>query len=86
MKQIQLQILDPRVGKEFPLPAYATEGAAGMDLRACLDQALTIAPGETHLVPTGIAIHIADPGLRRCCCRAPVSATSMASCWATLPA
>jgi len=63
MKQIQLQILDPRVGKEFPLPAYATEGAAGMDLRACLDQALTIAPGETHLVPTGIAIHIADPGL-----------------------
>ncbi len=60
MKKIDLKILDPRVGNEFPLPAYATEGSAGLDLRACLDQALTVAPGETHLVPTGLAIHIAD--------------------------
>lgn len=63
MKKIDLKILDPRVGNEFPLPAYATEGSAGLDLRACLDEALTVEPGQTHLVPTGLAIHIADPGL-----------------------
>ncbi|BAX54476.1 Deoxyuridine 5'-triphosphate nucleotidohydrolase [Photobacterium damselae subsp. piscicida] len=63
MKKIDLKILDPRVGNEFPLPAYATEGSAGLDLRACLDQALTVAPSETHLVPTGLAIHIADNSL-----------------------
>ncbi|HIF9313700.1 TPA: dUTP diphosphatase [Photobacterium damselae] len=63
MKKIDLKILDPRVGNEFPLPAYATEGSAGLDLRACLDQALTVAPGETHLVSTGLAIHIADNSL-----------------------
>ncbi|WP_318514051.1 dUTP diphosphatase [Photobacterium leiognathi] len=63
MNSIDLKILDPRVGNEFPLPAYATEGSAGLDLRACLDEALTIAPGETHLVPTGLAIHIGDPSL-----------------------
>lgn len=63
MNSIDLKILDPRVGNEFPLPAYATEGSAGLDLRACLDEALTIAPGETHLVPTGLAIHIGDPNL-----------------------
>ncbi|MGF1730711.1 dUTP diphosphatase [Photobacterium kasasachensis] len=63
MKNIDLKILDPRVGNEFPLPAYATEGSAGLDLRACLDEALTVEPGQTHLIPTGIAIHIADPGL-----------------------
>ncbi|EEZ42309.1 TPA: dUTP diphosphatase [Photobacterium damselae] len=63
MKKIDLKILDPRVGNEFPLPAYATEGSAGLDLRACLDQALTVVPGETHLVPTGLAIHIADNSL-----------------------
>ncbi|MCG9705260.1 dUTP diphosphatase [Photobacterium damselae] len=63
MKKIDLKILDPRVGNEFPLPAYATEGSAGLDLRACLDQALTVAPGETQLVPTGLAIHIADNSL-----------------------
>ena len=56
-------ILDQRLGKEFPLPHYATPGSAGLDLRACLDEPLTLAPGETELVPTGIAIHIADPGL-----------------------
>ena len=63
MSQIQLQILDKRVGKEIELPHYATDGSAGMDLRACLDEALVIAPGETHLIPTGIAIHIGDPKL-----------------------
>lgn len=64
MQKIELKVLDPRVGKEgFPLPSYATEGSAGVDLRACIDQPLEVAPGETHLVPTGIAIHINDPGL-----------------------
>jgi len=56
-------VLDPRVGTEFPLPHYATPGSAGLDLRACLDAPLTIAPGETHLIPTGIAIHLDDAGL-----------------------
>ena len=63
MKQIELKILDPRIGNEFPLPEHATAGSAGMDLRACIDQALLIQPGETKLIPTGIAIHIADPKL-----------------------
>ncbi|PST94556.1 dUTP diphosphatase [Photobacterium iliopiscarium] len=63
MNIIDLKILDPRVGTEFPLPAYATTGSAGLDLRACLDQALTVAPGETHLVSTGLAIHIGNPNL-----------------------
>ncbi|MBW7929898.1 MAG: dUTP diphosphatase [Gammaproteobacteria bacterium] len=61
--RIQLRVLDPRLGREFPLPEYATAGAAGIDLRACVDQDLSIAPGATVLVPTGIAMHIADPGL-----------------------
>ncbi|MCU8032049.1 MULTISPECIES: dUTP diphosphatase [Shewanella] len=60
---IELKILDSRIGSEFPLPAYATAGSAGMDLRAMIDTALTITPGETVLIPTGIAIHVADPGL-----------------------
>lgn len=63
MTQIQLQILDPRIGAEIELPRYATDGSAGMDLRAALDGPLTIHPGDTHLIPTGIAIHIGDPGL-----------------------
>ncbi|PSU81876.1 dUTP diphosphatase [Photobacterium phosphoreum] len=63
MNTIDLKILDPRVGTEFPLPAYATTGSAGLDLRACLDQPLTVTPGETHLVPTGLAIHIGNPNL-----------------------
>jgi dUTP pyrophosphatase len=63
MQKIQLQILDPRVGEDIPLPAYATDGSAGMDMRACLEEPLTIHPGETHLIPTGIAIHINDPNL-----------------------
>jgi dUTP pyrophosphatase len=61
MATIDLRILDERIRPH--LPAYATPGAAGMDLRACIDAPLTIAPGDTHLIPTGIAIHIADPGL-----------------------
>jgi dUTP pyrophosphatase len=60
---LQVKVLDPRVGTEFPLPHYATPGSAGLDLRACLDGPLAIAPGETHLIPTGIAIHLDDPGL-----------------------
>ena len=63
MKQIELKILDPRIGTEFPLPEHATAGSAGMDLRACIDQPMVINPGETQLIPTGIAIHIADPSL-----------------------
>lgn len=58
---IQLKILDARMGDTVPLPQYATPGSAGLDLRACLDQPLTLAPGQTELIPTGLAIHIADP-------------------------
>ena len=63
MRKIQLKILDDRIGDQIPLPAHATEGSAGMDLRACIDETITLAPGETELIPTGIAIHIEDPGL-----------------------
>ncbi len=63
MKKIQLKVLDPRVGKEFPLPEYATDGSAGLDLRACIDEEIILQPGQTELVPTGLAIHIADPSL-----------------------
>src|SRR5688500_4976509 len=62
-KRVQLKILDPRIGNEIPLPAYATDGAAGMDLRACLEQPLTLSPGNTELMPTGIAIYIEDASL-----------------------
>jgi dUTP pyrophosphatase len=60
---LKVRILDARVGAAFPLPAYATEGSAGMDLRACIDAAVVLAPGQTQLVPTGLAIHLDDPGL-----------------------
>jgi dUTP pyrophosphatase len=60
---IELKLLDSRIGREIPLPHYATAGSAGLDLRACLEAPLTVQPGETHLIPTGLAIHIADPGL-----------------------
>jgi dUTP pyrophosphatase len=63
MQKIQLKILDKRLGDEFPLPHYATEGSAGMDMRACVEAPLEIAPGETHLIPTGLAIHVEDTGL-----------------------
>ena len=63
MQKLQLKVLDPRIGNEFPLPAYATDGSAGMDLRAMLDAPLDLAPGKTELIPTGIASHIGDPDL-----------------------
>lgn len=63
MKQIDLKILDKRIGTTFPLPTYATIGSAGLDLRACLDQPLTVEAGQTVLIPTGISIYIADPHL-----------------------
>jgi dUTP pyrophosphatase len=63
LRSIELKILDPRVGDSIPLPHYATEGSAGLDMRACIDEPLTVEPGDTVLVPTGLAIHVEDPGL-----------------------
>ena len=63
MRPIQIKAMDPRLGKDFPLPEYATSGSAGMDLRACLDETLTLAPGDTRLIPTGFAMHMGDSGL-----------------------
>lgn len=63
MKQINLKILDKRIGTEFPLPTYATAGSAGLDLRALVDQSLTVEAGQTVLIPTGISVYIADPNL-----------------------
>ncbi len=64
MKQnIQFKILNSKLGRDFPLPTYATEGSAGLDLRACLDNSITLNPGDTTLIPTGMAIYIGDPGL-----------------------
>src|SRR5262245_16638153 len=62
-RTLQVRILDARIGGEFPLPAYVTGGSAGMDLRACIDAPLVLKPGETQLLSTGLAIHLADPGL-----------------------
>ncbi len=62
MKNIQLKIIDSRVGSSIPLPELATDGSAGMDLRACIDDTLTLQPGVVELIPTGFAIYIADPG------------------------
>ena len=63
MRSIELKILDPRIGDSIPLPHYATDGSAGLDMRACIDDPLTVEPGETTLIPTGLAIHIGDPAL-----------------------
>jgi len=63
IRTLQLKVLDPRFGGEWPLPAYATAASAGMDLRAALDAPLTLAPGDAALVPSGLALHIGDPGL-----------------------
>ena len=64
MKQrLQVKVLDQRIGRDYPLPSYATEGSAGLDLRALLDEPMTIKPGETVLIRTGLAIYIGDPNL-----------------------
>jgi len=63
LKAIQLKIIDSRLGQEIPLPEHATDGSAGMDLRACVESKMLLHPGETLLVPTGFAMHIADPGM-----------------------
>ncbi|MEC9408801.1 MAG: dUTP diphosphatase [Abyssibacter sp.] len=63
MTTIDYRILDSRIGQEFPLPTYATAGSAGLDLRACVDAALTIEPGQAELIPTGLSIYLADPSL-----------------------
>jgi dUTP pyrophosphatase len=62
-RKIQLRVLDERLGRDYPLPDYATQGSAGIDLRACIDLPLLVEPGQTELIPTGIAIHIKDPEL-----------------------
>jgi dUTP pyrophosphatase len=62
-RTVKLRILDPRIGKEFPVPHHATAGSAGMDLRACIDAAIVLAPGAAELIPTGISIYIGDPDL-----------------------
>ena len=63
MRSIQLKIVDPRIGDAIDLPHYATDGSAGLDMRACIDDAITVEPGQSELIPTGLAIHIGDPGL-----------------------
>jgi dUTP pyrophosphatase len=66
MNALQVKIINPLIGDQIPLPGYATPGSAGMDLRACLTSDLLLAPGSTHLIPTGLAIYIEDPGLAAC--------------------
>ena len=61
-RKLQVRILDPRIGRDYPLPQYATSGSAGVDLRACLDGAIELKPGDTQLIASGIAIHLSDPG------------------------
>ena len=62
-RRIQLKVIDPRIGKRYPLPQYATLGSAGIDLRACVDQPLELKPGQVELIPSGIAVYIEDPSL-----------------------
>ena len=61
-RRLQIRVLDPRIGRDYPLPRYATEGSAGVDLRACVDAPLELKPGDTQLIPSGIAIYLHDPG------------------------
>ena len=61
-RRLEVRILDPRIGRDYPLPQYATEGSAGVDLRACIDAPLELKPGDTQLIPSGIAIHLEDAG------------------------
>ncbi len=63
LRALQVRILDVRIGNDFPLPAYATSGSAGLDLRACVTTPLTLQPGQAELISTGLAIHVADPAL-----------------------
>ncbi len=63
MQELQVRLLDQRLGTEWPMPGYATDGSAGMDMRACLDEPMSLAPGATALIPSGLAIHLADSGL-----------------------
>ncbi|MDT8449559.1 MAG: dUTP diphosphatase [Wenzhouxiangellaceae bacterium] len=63
MRELEVRILDPRIGREWPLPEYATDGSAGMDMRAAIDEVVELGPGDTALIPSGLAIHIADPAL-----------------------
>ena len=63
MKTVQIKKLDPRLGAEIPLPGYATDGSAGMDVRACIGEPLTVGPGETRLIPLGFAMHMGDTGM-----------------------
>ena len=63
MRRVRLKVLDPKIGTEIPLPKRGTDGSAGVDLRACLDAPLTLSPGDSELIPTGIAIHLEDTGL-----------------------
>ena len=62
-RPLRVRILDPRIGSDYPLPQYATAGSAGLDLRACIDAPMTLAPGEAKLIPTGLSIHLEDPAL-----------------------
>ena len=62
-KAVELKVIDPRLGEGIPLPEHATDGSAGMDLRACVENTITVKPGETVLIPTGFAMHISDPGM-----------------------
>ena len=62
-RRLLIRVIDPRLGREIPLPGYATDGSAGLDLRACLDAPFVLEPGQAHLIPTGFAIHLEDPGL-----------------------
>ena len=82
-KTLQVKLLDPRYGDEWPLPDYATEASAALDLRAALDAPLVLAPGDAALVPSGLAIHL---GCARWCCRVRAWATATGSSWATVPA
>lgn len=63
MRSVEVRILDPRIGREFPLPDYATAMSAGLDLRACIDAPLRLEPGDSALIPTGLALYLRDPGL-----------------------
>ena len=62
MQNLQVKILNAKIGKDIPMPSYSTPGSAGMDLRACLEESIDLAPAETSLIPTGVAIFVADPG------------------------